>query len=79
MSRKPNQFPAWKRKNNPKRQRVLNATVSHEALIHAKLAAIQSGMTFRAFLDQLLLTAQPVPFKADSNSMSRKPNELRRT
>ncbi len=41
------------------KHRVLNAVVSQEALTQARLAALQSDMKFKAYLDQLLRQAKP--------------------
>ena len=47
-----------------RRDRVLNAIVSGEAMMQARIAALQSHMTFKAYLDHLLRRARPI--EADS-------------
>ncbi len=43
-----------------RRERVLNAIVSDEAMMRARIAALQSHMSFRSYLDFILRQARPI-------------------
>ena len=46
-------------RHGPPKQRVLNASLSPEALRRARIAALESDMKFKDFLDRLLRQAKP--------------------
>ena len=57
-----------------RRDRVLNAIVSGEAMMQARIAALQSQMTFKAYLDHLLRQARPI--EADSGDTARADHDV---